>query len=91
MKLIDGKKMFMCRHCGKGFSLRNNAVRHEKTHQNTKPYSCEFCPKVFTEKGSVKKHMLNIHPEEYKIKRLIFWNDIHVNKYLTSHALNITV
>ena len=51
-----------CGMCGEVFGSRAELTRHVRTHTGEKPFGCEVCPAKFSEKGTLKKHMLQLHP-----------------------------
>lgn len=57
-------KLFFCRYCGKGFTMKCTRSRHEKTicsPAGTGSYRCELCPKEFTRSDSRYRHMFKAH------------------------------
>ncbi|CAI2383152.1 unnamed protein product [Moneuplotes crassus] len=51
--------IFVCKFqdCEKTFTRSWNFLDHARTHLGIKPYSCPHCPRSFTQKGNLKKHM----------------------------------
>ena len=41
------KKSLECSFCSKAFQLRNEMIKHERTHAGEEPYKCAFCEKQF--------------------------------------------
>lgn len=57
-------KEFSCDICGATFGLETNLRRHEVKHKaDFRKYSCEFCPRVFSQLSSMNGH-LQIHLKE---------------------------
>ncbi|KAI9154783.1 Transcriptional regulator ADR1 [Paramyrothecium foliicola] len=54
---------FSCTHCKATFKRAAHLRRHDKTHQNDKPYRCEVCPVSSTRKDVILRHTRNFHPE----------------------------
>ncbi|XP_033743225.1 zinc finger protein MSN2-like [Pecten maximus] len=57
-------KLFFCRYCGKGFTMKCTRSRHEKTicsPAGAGSYRCELCPKSFTRSDSRYRHMYKAH------------------------------
>ncbi|XP_060073333.1 uncharacterized protein LOC132553136 [Ylistrum balloti] len=57
-------KLFFCRYCGKGFTMKCTRSRHEKTicsPAGAGSYRCELCPKSFTRSDSRYRHMFKAH------------------------------
>jgi KRAB domain-containing zinc finger protein len=46
-KLSDDKH-FNCEICGRGFSLRENLLKHHRIHTGEKPFKCDVCGKNFS-------------------------------------------
>ena len=48
----------------KNFSCRNNLLRHIRNiHKNSSPHICEYCSHGLSRKDSIKRHIINCHPE----------------------------
>ena len=56
-------KSFKCRYCGKCFSRRADAIRHEKIHAGEKPFLCRICGKGFSQSSNCYRHE-RTHPKE---------------------------
>ncbi|KAK7227841.1 hypothetical protein V2G26_000011 [Clonostachys chloroleuca] len=54
---------FSCTHCEATFKRVAHLRRHDKTHQNEKPYRCELCPVSSSRKDVILRHTRNFHPE----------------------------
>ncbi|CAI2385118.1 unnamed protein product [Moneuplotes crassus] len=52
-------KKIVCMHpgCGKKFDKKWNFKDHIRMHMGDRPYKCAHCPKTFTQKGNLDKHM----------------------------------
>ncbi|OWF41291.1 uncharacterized protein LOC110462661 [Mizuhopecten yessoensis] len=64
MDLSGQDKLFFCRYCGKGFTMKCTRSRHEKTicsPAGTGSYRCELCTKSFTRSDSRYRHMFKAH------------------------------
>jgi uncharacterized Zn-finger protein len=58
-------KPFICRYtgCNKSFPRKADLNRHEKIHENYRPFTCPTCNKSFTQKSALKTH-IRIHTGE---------------------------
>lgn len=54
---------FICKHCNKSFSRKNNWVRHLLAHTDQKKYRCELCNNEFKCQYNLKRH-ISIHAQE---------------------------
>ena len=65
---VDGmhKKLYRyrCGTCGKGFFVPSLYHDHVAAHTGVKRYTCSICEMRFTNKGTLKTHVLNCHPNE---------------------------
>ena len=48
-----------CNECGIMCPTPSKLKRHMIVHSGLKPYSCPFCNKGFTQKGSMKRHEIS--------------------------------
>jgi len=51
-------KPHLCEQCGKRFNRIQNLTRHSKVHCGEKLYGCELCCVSFSDKGSLREHLL---------------------------------
>lgn len=58
----NGKMLivYICRHegCDKEFMRTWNLLDHARMHKGIRPFLCDFCNKSFTQKGNLRKHLL---------------------------------
>ncbi|XP_041351042.1 zinc finger protein 208-like [Gigantopelta aegis] len=59
--LPDGKKLYECTGCGKGFLELYKLRIHYRTHSGEKPYSCDHCEKKFARSDKLKLHKMKVH------------------------------
>ncbi|XP_063413300.1 mucin-2-like [Mytilus trossulus] len=52
----NGKGSFMCKVCGKEFTIQRLLNRHLKCHSEAKRYLCTFCGKGFNDTFDLKRH-----------------------------------
>lgn len=52
--------IYVCKHegCDKEFLRTWNLLDHARTHQNVRPHVWEYCDKAFTQKGNLRKHLM---------------------------------
>ena len=55
---------YRCETCGKGFMVRSRYLDHIATHAGVQRHACPICHMYFTHKGSLKRHVLCVHPNE---------------------------
>lgn len=58
----DGR--YPCPECDKTFTQVGNMRRHLQLHYGKKPWTCQFCGKMFSRKSHVQVHMLSLHKTE---------------------------
>jgi uncharacterized Zn-finger protein len=56
-KKLRKRKTFICSHCKKGFSEKNNLKRHKKVHTGERPFQCPHCKHAFAEKSNLIEHI----------------------------------
>lgn len=51
---------YICKYdgCGKKYTKIWNLLDHVRMHEGIKPFKCPHCPKSFTQKGNLKKHLI---------------------------------
>ena len=62
-------KSLKCRYCGKCFSRRVDAIRHEKIHAGERPYLCRICGKGFSQSSNCYRHERTHAKEKPKCQR----------------------
>ena len=62
-------KSLKCRYCGKCFSRRADAIRHEKIHAGEKPFLCRICGKGFSQSSNCYRHERTHAKEKPKCQR----------------------
>ncbi|XP_013105358.1 zinc finger protein 816 isoform X2 [Stomoxys calcitrans] len=55
-----------CNICGKSFSSKSVMREHLARHMGEKKHGCSFCPKAFTRRSYIGRHMRASHPQEWK-------------------------
>lgn len=67
------KVWYCCSSCHRKYKYPTSVYNHRKFECNKEPqFECDFCKKRFTQKGSLKLHMANIHNVINWIKRFEF-------------------
>lgn len=62
--IISQHKMlrsYKCTDCDKKFFQQSHLVQHRWIHTGVKPFTCAFCPKTYTSKTSLRKHLDRDH------------------------------
>ncbi|KAI8129770.1 Zinc finger protein 26 [Lucilia cuprina] len=59
-------KRYVCEeaNCGKFFKSQQSLKNHTYVHLGSLPYSCEYCGKMFTNRGSLRWHLKTCHGRE---------------------------
>lgn len=62
-----GIKRYYCSYpnCGRGFLLKSDFVRHATVHSTMKNFPCRLCLKYFKRKDNLKRHLRQVHGEEF--------------------------
>ena len=55
---------YQCQTCGKGFFGRSLYLDHVAAHTGVKRHTCSICEMKFTNKSSLKAHVLRFHPND---------------------------
>ena len=55
--------------CGKEFMRTWNLLDHVRMHSGIRPYVCQFCNKSFTQKGNMRKHLLQHYQPNLEQRR----------------------
>jgi len=55
------ERTYVCDLCPKTFYKTTNLFAHKRTHSGEKPFSCEYCGRLFSEMGNMKKHVEKFH------------------------------
>lgn len=59
----EGKYPYSCEVCGKSFDRISSKRDHLLVHSDDRPFECMVCHKKFKMKGSLQKHMRDIHTD----------------------------
>lgn len=76
--------MWNVANCHKKFKRTQNLVMHLRVHFGVKNFICPYCPKRFTQKGNVQKHVKqHIKPllNERKSVKCLFCGNMFTEKY----------
>lgn len=57
----EKRKQYQCEICKKSFLFKSHLRAHSGVHLNVTPFVCEICGTGFSNAGSRKNHMKNIH------------------------------
>ncbi|XP_025018243.1 transcriptional repressor CTCFL-like [Tetranychus urticae] len=63
-RMHAGHKPFKCPSCQYESYDKSKIRRHYVTHTRDKPFQCELCGSRFTQSGSLKTHLANVHKME---------------------------
>ena len=55
---------YRCENCERGFMDRSRYYDHVAAHTGVKRHTCSICEMKFMNKTTLKKHVLNFHPNE---------------------------
>ena len=55
-RMLNRKKPFECKECGKCFRRKGTLQKHKRTHTGVKPVECKVCGKCFKQKGHLSQH-----------------------------------
>ena len=58
------EKRHTCDECGSLFGMATTLLQHKRVHMQDKPFKCHLCPKQFTQRLNLKKHLENYATEE---------------------------
>lgn len=64
MRSHTKEKPFLCKHCGKGFTMSGNLKRHTMSHTGERPHVCEICGKGFIQHTTLIAHR-RVHAKTY--------------------------
>jgi len=66
---------YKCPLCTKSFHWNWELQNHAKSHLKEKPFVCNKCPKTFTHKSTLNRHLINIHECTFQTQELDKSND----------------
>lgn len=75
--------------CDKEFGRTWNMLDHARTHKGVKPFQCKWCPRSFTQKGNLKKH-LKQHLEPTLNQRKKFKCQFCSSRYTEKYNYNVS-
>lgn len=63
--------VYICKHsnCNKEFMRTWNLLDHARMHQGVRPFVCQFWNKSFTQKGNMRKHLLQHYQPDLTQRR----------------------
>ena len=61
-------KRWMCGECGKYYDSNYALEMHSRIHSGQKPFKCELCGCAFTQKGTLRSHMMT-HMDKDEISK----------------------
>ena len=78
--------MYICEFdgCKKEFLRTWNLLDHVRMHQGVKPYVWDYCPKTFTQRGNLKKHLTKHYNPSIESRRKFlcrFWSSKFTERY----------
>ncbi|XP_070508763.1 zinc finger protein pita-like [Chironomus tepperi] len=81
---------YSCKYCSKKFKVQSALERHERVHNNSKPFICETCNKGFSQKEMLKRHlMIHLPIEEAKFACKICEKRFRQKDPLRQHMLKV--
>ena len=77
---LDHRGLYRCPKCGKGYKHKPNLYRHAKYEcDGISHFVCAICNKAYTQKVTLKQHVLALHHE---YKDILFPNKHDFNQQL---------
>ena len=58
-------KVYKCPYCPKETRSKSHFVDHIRVHTGERPFACTICGYAFTQKAHFRRHMKNIHNQEF--------------------------